>query len=1125
MVFEPLQNPSELLDRLIVSAGLQATAAELEQEMENVKTAAGQLPQGDVSGSIDQAMQALNDLYQLIRGLTQPPFPGDFARLLVDYLVADYLRNHQAAFYHLASLFGWIRYKLDEDEFDPDVPYYAAQPVQWERTPAFFTRTAQEFSEADHRWSRPEFADRYSVLLYHLGKWLDVLHGNFSFPMGASDISWGDETLTIPLLAPSHPDIAVDFDLDLSLLAQADGPAGIQMNPRGSAELDLEIQLTNNPVKPQLFYLLEAGVEVGGGIALHIFPDRVSLVQADVDLNAHVLQGLRVQKNGRIVLMGTAEGNRVDLKSIAVKGGLRIATGQTMEFLTELSLAEGRIVIGKAGGDGFLNALLPKDGIQAQFDLTVGWSNQQGIYFGGSAGLEIKLPAHIELGPVEIQGISLGIKPKAGAGQEPGFELPVGADVQLLLGPFTAVVQEMGIRLFISYRETSDGSGSGDSETQTQLGPLYLEAGFKPPKGIGLSLETPTIKGGGYLFFDFDKGEYAGVAELVIKELVAVKAIGIVTTKKPDGSPGFSFLLLITAEFKPIQLGYGFTLNGVGGLIAINRGMNLEALAEGVRTNAIDAVMFPDDPVAEAPRIIADLNQFFPVAEGRYTFGLMAILGWGTPTLIAVEMGLIIQVPDPVVLAILGVVRVELPDKAAPVLKLQVNFIGAIDFEQGYMFFFAALFESRLLQYQLEGEMYFTISWGDQPNFIFTVGGFHPAFKAPALPNLSGPLKRLTLNLLPTDNPRLTLKAYFAVTANTVQFGASIDFYFKVSEFRVVGYLYLDALFQFNPFYFIVEVGAGLSVMLGGAELLGIHLKGTLSGPTPWHIKGKASFRILFVKIKVRVSKRFGKEQKKILPPRPMLPDLLEALRDLRNWEAELPRLAQLQVSFRELPEEELILHPAGVLSVRQSRIPLNFYFDKVGNERPSDYGSFSFQIDPYPDATLLKDNFAPAEFLRLSDSERLSRNSFERLQSGLKVAGGDAFFSAASEDAYVARDYEFEQLIIDGPDFFAAAPESTLSMEQEEYERFLRSNAVALSPQGRLNALKADQPAPPVQQAGDQYGIATIKDLRIVKQNDVRLLFGSEAEALQALRAIETTNPQLARRYQVMPVFEIEDL
>ncbi|MEQ8706053.1 MAG: hypothetical protein RIC19_19135 [Phaeodactylibacter sp.] len=1034
-----------------------------------------------------------------------------FARRFNDYLLADYLRANWPGFYQLASLLGWIRFELDEEHrFFEEEPVYGAAPIDWDSLPRFFTDPAAVFAEAGHGWGTAAFAEQYPFLFYHLGEWLNTQRSR-GFPPADAELRENGEKLYVPLWAAGTGGVATNFGFELSRLGQD----GILATPQGEATAEQAVKLTQT-ASLLLELILQATVALEGGFQMEVAPNGATLKQTDVAIAGKVLAGLRASRpSDRLTLLGTAEGNRLDLQAFSVKAGLQVATGNALEFLTEIHLQEGRILIVSAGSDGFLNNLMPKDGIAALFDLTIGWSSLQGIYFRGSAGLEVKIPAHIELGALEIQGISLGLKPKLEAGSPPAFEIPLSTDVQLLLGPFTAVVQEMGIKALINYQATGGN-----------LGVLDFGMDFKPPKGIGLSLETPTIKGGGYLFLDFEKGEYAGVAELVIKQMVAVKAIGILQTKKPDGSPGFSFLLLITAEFKPIQLGFGFTLNGVGGLIAINRGMNLDALAAGVRTNAIDAVMFPDDPIAEAPRIIADLNQFFPVAEGRYTFGLMAIIGWGTPTLIAVELGLIIQVPDPVQLAIIGVVRVQLPDKNAPIINLQANFIGGVDFEKGEMFFFAAIFESNLAQYRIEGEMYFALNWGNAPNFLFTVGGFHPAFKPPPLRAISGNLKRLTINLLPTDNPRLTIQAYFAVTSNTVQFGASVDFYFKVSKFKVVGYLYLDALFRFSPFYFIVEVGAGLSVMLGSSELLGIHLRGSLSGPTPWHLKGTASFKILFIKIKVRVNKRFGKRKKEILPPRPALPLLLEALRDTRNWEAALPPAKALQVTLRELPEEALIVHPAGQLTIRQDRLPLGMRFDKIGSERPNDYVAFRFAIEQYTGAAATKDFFAPAEFIRMSDSQRLSRKAFERMQSGKSVQGSTGLATTQQPDGGVQRSYRFEQLVIDGPDFFLRpADRAVASMEQTDYDVFVNGNAVSRSSMGRRQRFKQQEVRQAVQTRPVVYSIVDQNHLKTVTLNGQLLQYESEAEALQVLRTLQSLKPQLARRMRIAPATETATL
>ena len=60
--------------------------------------------------------------------------------------------------------------------------------------------------------------------------------------------------------------------------------------------------------------------------------------------------------------------------------------------------------------------------------------------------------------------------------------------------------------------------------------------------------------------------------QLKLGGVVNVAAVGLLTTRLPDGAPGFSLFILITAAgFAPLPLGMGFTLTGIGGLLGINR--------------------------------------------------------------------------------------------------------------------------------------------------------------------------------------------------------------------------------------------------------------------------------------------------------------------------------------------------------------------------------------------------------------------------------------------------------------------------------------------------------------------------------------------------------------------------
>src|SRR5258708_39943980 len=111
------------------------------------------------------------------------------------------------------------------------------------------------------------------------------------------------------------------------------------------------------------------------------------------------------------------------------------------------------------------------------------------------------------------------------------------------------------------------------------------------------------------------------------------RLVGALDPLLPDGPHGFAFLLSCPSAFPPIQLGFGFTLNGVGGLGGVNRTMNTDALHAGFRAHTLNSILFPPDPIANAPQIITNIENFFPPAEGRYLFGPMLELDWGTPTL------------------------------------------------------------------------------------------------------------------------------------------------------------------------------------------------------------------------------------------------------------------------------------------------------------------------------------------------------------------------------------------------------------------------------------------------------------------------------------------------------------
>ena len=169
------------------------------------------------------------------------------------------------------------------------------------------------------------------------------------------------------------------------------------------------------------------------------------------------------------------------------------------------------------------------------------------------------------------------------------------------------------------------------------------------------------MKGGGFL--RIEEHGMSGALELALKlgtvEL-AIRAVGVL--EDVDGRT--SFVVVMSVEFTPaIELFLGLTLNAVGGVFGINRTMDAAALTATVRSGRMDDVMFPRDLAARAVEVIAAVKQVFPARVGQVVVGPMLKLGWGRPvSFVTVSVGVVFTFPDPVVIAIIGSLRIALPD-------------------------------------------------------------------------------------------------------------------------------------------------------------------------------------------------------------------------------------------------------------------------------------------------------------------------------------------------------------------------------------------------------------------------------------------------------------------------------
>lgn len=224
---------------------------------------------------------------------------------------------------------------------------------------------------------------------------------------------------------------------------------------------------------------------------------------------------------------------------------------------------------------------------------------------------------HLESEALRFDRVDIGLRFSAETGQAPRLDTRASASISGQLGPISYAVDQAGVHLPVTLEPGN-------------AGPFHIGFGVLWPTGIGLVIDAGAVTGGGFIKRDPDLGRYCGMLELSTFDF-AISAIGILDTKYPSGErlppPGYSFLMFVSVEFSPIQLGYGYTLNGIGGFAGVHRRMNVDAIRSGLREGALDSIMFPVDPVANAATIISNVTTIFPVAMNRYVFGPMAIIG------------------------------------------------------------------------------------------------------------------------------------------------------------------------------------------------------------------------------------------------------------------------------------------------------------------------------------------------------------------------------------------------------------------------------------------------------------------------------------------------------------------
>lgn len=624
--------------------------------------------------------------------------------------------------------------------------------------------------------------------------------------------------------------------------------------------------------------------------------------------------------------------------------------------------------------------------------LDLGYSIKDGFKINGEYFVQIPLEKDIDLEFVKFNNLMIELGGGANNNLVADFNSTFTADFHGIAISFA----DLGIGMDINVFDESGGFGDFD-----------ITPHFRFPDGIGISIDTEAVSGSGIIKWNKKREEFLGALEISVLDLCSVETILLFNLRMPDGSKGFSFMAALSVTFTPgIQLGMGFQLTRIGGSLGINRRIEQDKLIRATRDGTLGAVLFVDNIKDHLDTVLGNITAYFPAQKEQVFFGFMTQITFSE--VIKVDAGLFIQAPDPVVVIIAGGLHISLSEKLDWLLSLHVYFLGMIDFSKG-LSFDASLVDSHIVGIDLFGDVAFRLYWaGDTKGFLYSAGGFHPKYKPEAGFRVSD-MRRVGMKL-DYSVLKFSMESYFAVTSNTVQFGSRVEMEIELYICSISGFYEFNALFQFNPFRFMVDGSAGVKVKCCGITLLAIGIALELSGPAKWHASGEATFTLLSIKKHAHFSKTWGDSQedseKQYIA---VFPILDAAFADKTNWQIVSSDIVDRLVTFSLVEpvkpdtddpdsssppkSDNLVMKPSDTIFFNQNGVPLEEEIEKYGESEPGDVKQVKITelgISGYAaEFDKLTSSFAPALIKKLTDEEKLEAPSYRKMPSGFALKHG----------------------------------------------------------------------------------------------------------------------------------------
>ena len=229
----------------------------------------------------------------------------------------------------------------------------------------------------------------------------------------------------------------------------------------------------------------------------------------------------------------------------------------------------------------------------------------------------------------------------------------------------------------------------------------------------------------------------------------------------------------------------------------------------------------------------------FPTAPGRFLFGPMALIGWGTPDRAdrgdrggAGAAGADAHHPAG------AACRPRSCRNRAPLVRINMDALGVLDLgQERAVARRGAVRFATWSRYTLSGDMALRATWAAQREFLLAIGGFHPRFTPP--PDFPR-LQRITIDM---PSGALSQAAAGGLSRDHLEHRAirrrprRLHRRLRIRPVRPSGVRRAAAVCirsTSKP-----TSPARSRITGGGDDLMSVGLDATLSGPAPWNIAGQ----------------------------------------------------------------------------------------------------------------------------------------------------------------------------------------------------------------------------------------------------------------------------------------------